>query len=449
MAYNGSGVFSRLYNWVSDKAGGINITASRMDDEMQGFADGLSNAICRDGQTTITANIPFNSKKITGLADGTAATDSINVGQVQNNVFGYWGTTGGAADAYTLAPSPSITAYATTQQFTAKIHATNTTTTPYLQVSAIANPASNAVIKKLNQSGAEAAVEAGDLVAGGIYNFQRNSSNNAWILLQPNIASFTNQGISYLQKPIILSNNIGNPNTQIDFAAGNQIFTNGLNQANLPAITKTIQSSGSWTAGTNQNGLDTGVRVNTTWYYSYIIQNNSSGAFDVLFSASATSPTVPSGWTNVAQIKNGQVMTDFSGNLRTFLKFANGFTLYTPSQSGWGVDASILSPAIQTNTLQAITAPSQSNIAALVKLSLETSGTSSDTLHVAYAGSVNTVNSIPNFFDGDLFAIGDTGRYLKIEKLCYTNTAQIKYSVSSSTGGRSMTFLTIGYYDLN
>ena len=49
-----------------------------MDEEMDGIASGLSNVICKDGQTTITANIPFNNRKITGLGDATAAADALN-----------------------------------------------------------------------------------------------------------------------------------------------------------------------------------------------------------------------------------------------------------------------------------------------------------------------------------------------------------------------------------
>lgn len=208
MAFNGSGTFTRIYNWVVDKANGINITASRMDTEFDGIATGLSTCITKDGQTTLTANIPFANYKITGLGNGTARSDAINVGQVQDNQFLYLGTTTGSADAYTLSSAPTITAYATTQQFVAKIHATNTTTTPYLQISGIANPASTAVIKKLNASRAEVAVEASDLLANGIYKFQRNSANDAWIVLNPeksyyNLinatkATTTTQGISYL-----------------------------------------------------------------------------------------------------------------------------------------------------------------------------------------------------------------------------------------------------------
>jgi hypothetical protein len=76
MSFNGSGVFSRLYSWQNDKAGGIKIRADRMDAEMNGFATGLTTCITRDGQSTPTANIPMGSYKITGLGTPTTGTDA-------------------------------------------------------------------------------------------------------------------------------------------------------------------------------------------------------------------------------------------------------------------------------------------------------------------------------------------------------------------------------------
>jgi microcystin-dependent protein len=212
MPFNGSGTFTRIYNWVTDKNQNINIIASRMDGEDDNFASGLSNCITKDGQTVLTQNIPFNSKKITGLANGVNIDDAINLGQLQNNQFLYLGTTGGSADFYTLSPNPLITSYATTQQFTIKINASNLTTTPYLQISGIADPSSTAVIKKLNASKTEVPLEAGDLLINGIYKFQRNSNNNAWIVLNPEkpfvnlangtLATTTTAGIQTLNPPI-------------------------------------------------------------------------------------------------------------------------------------------------------------------------------------------------------------------------------------------------------
>lgn len=78
MPYNGSGSFTRVHDWETDKANTIKITASRMDAEFDGMATGLSNAICKDGQSTITADIPFNSQKITGLGSATDAGDALS-----------------------------------------------------------------------------------------------------------------------------------------------------------------------------------------------------------------------------------------------------------------------------------------------------------------------------------------------------------------------------------
>ena len=57
--FNGSGTFVRTYNWVTDKSNSVLVTASRFDTEDDGFAAGLSTAICKDGQQTTTAVIPF------------------------------------------------------------------------------------------------------------------------------------------------------------------------------------------------------------------------------------------------------------------------------------------------------------------------------------------------------------------------------------------------------
>lgn len=78
MSYNGSGVFQRLYSWATDKTNNVKIQAARMDGEDDGFATGLSNVICRDGQSTISADIPWNGKKITGLGNAAADADALN-----------------------------------------------------------------------------------------------------------------------------------------------------------------------------------------------------------------------------------------------------------------------------------------------------------------------------------------------------------------------------------
>jgi hypothetical protein len=75
MAFNGSGVFVRLYNWVNDRDADVAITSTRMDAEDDGFATGLSNCVTADGQTTTTAVVPFAAG--ISLYDGLVGTPAV------------------------------------------------------------------------------------------------------------------------------------------------------------------------------------------------------------------------------------------------------------------------------------------------------------------------------------------------------------------------------------
>lgn len=81
MPFDGSGNFvlpSPAYPAVS----GTSIDANDRNTLDEGFATGLTNALTRDGQSPPTANIPMGSRKLTGLAAGTAAGDSLRYEQL-------------------------------------------------------------------------------------------------------------------------------------------------------------------------------------------------------------------------------------------------------------------------------------------------------------------------------------------------------------------------------
>ena len=105
MSYNGSGTF--LINSAGQPVvANTVISATVFNALTSDLATGLSTAITKDGQTTITANIPFGNNKITGLGSGTAATDAANLGQVQSTAAKLITVTG--TDTITGSMSPAL-----------------------------------------------------------------------------------------------------------------------------------------------------------------------------------------------------------------------------------------------------------------------------------------------------------------------------------------------------
>lgn len=159
MAFNGSGLFSRLYNWVNDRDANIDITASRMDAEMDGFATGLTNCITKNGVTTPTANLKMGGYKHTNVATASAKTHYAQAGQVTDGAFTYALDTG-AADAYAIAMLTTVTAYATGQRFVFKAVNANTGASTLavdgLAAKAITDVGTNALI-------------GGEILANGFY----------------------------------------------------------------------------------------------------------------------------------------------------------------------------------------------------------------------------------------------------------------------------------------
>lgn len=72
------------------------------------------------------------------------------------------------------------------------------------------------------------------------------------------------------------------------------------------------------TGTSGANGLDTGSIANSTWYSYWVIYDETTNTVSALLSASATAPTLPSGYTYKARF--GWIRTDSSGNLKTTLQ---------------------------------------------------------------------------------------------------------------------------------
>jgi len=116
---------------------GTTISSTWANNTMNDLATALTASVAKDGQTTITGNLPMGTNKLTGLGAGSAATDSANLGQVQAQAYIWCSTATGTANALTLSPSPGITAYAAGQVFRFKSSASANTAATTVAVSGL------------------------------------------------------------------------------------------------------------------------------------------------------------------------------------------------------------------------------------------------------------------------------------------------------------------------
>lgn len=79
MPFNGSGVFT-TYVPGTPFVAGTTISSTTANNVNSDIATGLSTCLLKDGTQTVTANIPMNSFKLTGLAAATLAGDALSFG---------------------------------------------------------------------------------------------------------------------------------------------------------------------------------------------------------------------------------------------------------------------------------------------------------------------------------------------------------------------------------
>lgn len=158
MSFNGSGTFN-IDTANATAVDGQEYQPGTHNALLAELAAGLSNCVTKDGQTTVTANLPMNNKKLTGLAPGASATDSATISNLQNNTGVYVATVGGTVDAITLTPSPAATSYGAGQEFCFIASGANT--------GAVTVNVSSLGVKSITKNGATA-LSASDIASGAI-----------------------------------------------------------------------------------------------------------------------------------------------------------------------------------------------------------------------------------------------------------------------------------------
>lgn len=161
MARNGSGTYSLPSG--NPVVTGTVISSTTHNNTNSDIASALTQSVSKDGQTTMTGNLPMGGFKITGAAVGTASTDYATVSQIASSTGSYVSTVGGTADAITLTPSPAITAYAAGQRFTFIASGANTT--------AVTVNVSSLGAKSITKNGATA-LTAGDIQSASVVDIE-------------------------------------------------------------------------------------------------------------------------------------------------------------------------------------------------------------------------------------------------------------------------------------
>ena len=180
MSYNGSGVF-QINTTGQPVVAGTVISSTAFNALTSDLATGLSTAITKDGQTTVTANIPLAGFKITGLGAATVGTDAVQYGQIQSNTDKLVTVSG--TDTLTGSVTPALTAYAAGNLFSFVVANTNT--------GAVTINIDGVGSKSITRTGSTALV-AGDMVAGQVVLIEYDGTR--FQLLNGN--SFTNLLVS-------------------------------------------------------------------------------------------------------------------------------------------------------------------------------------------------------------------------------------------------------------
>jgi len=151
------------------------------------------------------------------------------------------------------------------------------------------------------------------------------------------------------------------------------------------AITKTTSG---WTVGSGNGALDTGAIANSTWYHVWLIRRPDTGVVDVLASLSATSPTLPSGYTQKRRI--GAMLTDASAHWVAFTQVRTKFRWVTPTTDFANTSG------VTTRVTQQLTVPTGTAVQPDLLFSVASGASGSSAFGYAILTSLNEFDTVPS-----------------------------------------------------
>jgi hypothetical protein len=221
----------------------------------------------------------------------------------------------------------------------------------------------------------------------------------------------------------------------IDVTAGECIDSTGAARITWSALTKQLDAS--FSAGTGAGGRDTGAIANNTWHV-FAIKKDSDGTGDILFSLSATAPTMPSGYTYFRRI----------GSIRRVSAAITGFVQdgdYFRRKASI-IDVDTTNPGTSAVT-SALSVPGGINVTAIVNVY------AIDSTPGGFLGLVSDLAAddeaptsagapLANFIGSAGGGAGATQIYVRTD-----TSQQIRYRLSSSTANTLIKIVTVGWID--
>jgi hypothetical protein len=217
-----------------------------------------------------------------------------------------------------------------------------------------------------------------------------------------------------------LANDASFPASNIDIDVGSACSDDNTTMMVLASpFIKNCTSAWAAGSGASSGALDTGSLAASTWYHVYLIERTDTYVVDVLISTSATSPTMPSGYTKKRRI--GSFKTNASAQILLFTQYGDMFTWVNVINE---VNAGVL-PAGNNNPLALSGVPNGVRVVALIQA----------TLYVTAQGPYMVIRPLDQtsaFQPGEQSLYGIAGYYPAIEMQVRTSTAQ---QIGISTGG--------------
>lgn len=236
---------------------------------------------------------------------------------------------------------------------------------------------------------------------------------------------------------LILSNNGVDAAKDIDIAVGEAVDDGGVVMMKLTgALTKQLDAS--WAVGTDAGALDgtesvAGTPDADTWYHCWLIRRSDTGVVDVLFSESATAPTMPSGsWDQKRLI--GSVLFDATPDILAFTQYENGRVEWNARDASYSDTTPGTSAVLVT-----VATPLGLKTKALLSYSIR-----DNSLVLAICTSIDADDVAATASLHDIGSSNDTAGAANLERITDTSS-QVRIRSNIGTGLLHYTLQTIGF----